>query len=291
MMKLVDLHTHSNISDGACRPSEVVDMAADAGLCALSLTDHETIAGTAEARARAKERGLDFMIGMEMTVSYRNRRLHIVALGFDEECAAFREVYRKIRRSKESGMEIVIERIVRQGVDITPEILRPFLMGDKLDRYAIMRYFVSLQKYDDVQKIWDNHINPALAGTSENIDAEEAIGAIAKAGGVTSLAHFHKRIGLLGLSRPEQEAAVKELLKMGLDGMEAHYPNYTEEDRAFAAYLIDKYRMLPTGGTDFHGSNRPNVNIGTGTDGNIAVPYSIYEAVAERCGERAKHLK
>lgn len=283
-MNRIDLHTHSNISDGSCAPQEVVRAAHAAGIRAMALTDHETIAGVAEAKAEAQKLDVELIMGMEMTVSYQNRRLHIVALGFDEQHAAFKAIYQKIRQSKESGMEKVIENIRQQGVPISMEILKPFIKGDKLDRYAIMRYFVSLRKYDDVQKIWDIHLNPALVGMSWNIPAEEGLAAIRAAGGINSLAHYHKRIGLQGLKREDQESALQELIHMGLDAMEAHYPNYSAEEEAFAAHLIEKYNLLPTGGTDFHGTNRPGVEIGTGINGNISLPYSMYERVLAKRG-------
>lgn len=285
-MKTVDLHTHSNISDGSCSPSEVVEAAARAGLAALALTDHETIAGTAEAKARAMELGIECISGMEMTVEFQGRRLHIVALGFDENHAEFQKAYKRIRQSKEERMEEVIEAIQKQGVDISPEILRPFVKFDQVDRYAIMRYFVSLGRFDNVQKIWDLHINPALAGINWNIPAAEGLAAIRAAGGVSSLAHYHKRIGLKGLTKAEHERAIAALVEMGLDGMEQYYPNFSDEEQAFASYLIDTFKLLPTGGSDFHGKNRPDVEIGSGVNGNIAVPYALYEDVVRRSAHR-----
>jgi predicted metal-dependent phosphoesterase TrpH len=72
-------------------------------------------------------------------------------------------------------------------------------------------------------------------------------------------------------------------MALGLDGMEGYYPNYSEEDQDFATYLIDKYKMLPTGGTDFHGKNRSNVVLGTGIDNNMSVPYEWYQSIAYKC--------
>ena len=113
--------------------------------------------------------------------------------------------------------------------------------------------------------------------------AEEALPAIHAAGGVTSLAHFHKNIGLKGLSRAEQEEAIARLHALGLDGMERWYPNYTAEDSAFAAHMIEKYNLLVTGGTDFHGSNRPQIEMGHGIAGNMAIPYEVYTKIILTC--------
>jgi len=100
---------------------------------------------------------------------------------------------------------------------------------------------------------------------------------------MTSLAHFHKRLGLAGLNRDEQETAIAELCAMGLDGMEQYYPNYTAEDQVFVENMLMKYQMIPTGGSDFHGLNRPEVALGTGMSNNLVVPYALYENVLQYC--------
>ncbi|WP_199884019.1 PHP domain-containing protein [Anaerosinus massiliensis] len=286
-MKIIDLHTHSNISDGSCTPRELIQLAHETGIAAIALTDHDTIAGIQAAEEAAKEVEIDFLPGMEMSVQYKGRKLHIVALGFDCTHWEFQRIYKKIRMLKETGIAEAVERIRKEGIDIDMEMLKKnFTTSDQLDRYAIMRYFVSLNLFEDVQKIWDNYINQAFSGLDLNITAEEGIAAIKVAGGVTSLAHYHKRIGLSGLTRDEQETAMQELLALGLDGMEGCYPNYSLEDQEFAAYLIRKYTMLPTGGTDFHGKNRSDVALGTGINNNISAPYAWYENIIKHCEKR-----
>lgn len=285
-MKYIDLHVHSNISDGSCTPEEVIALAKEKNLAAVTLTDHESIAGNEAAAKAAAKLGVKFIPGMEMTVDYDTRRLHIVSLGFDEQNPTFKKLYKKIRAIKESKMDELIEGIQNHGVMISRELIAPFVMN-KVDRYAIMRYLVSLHLYDHAQPIWDYYINPVVAelGLGYNVTAEEALPAIHAAGGVTSLAHFHKKIGLGDLDRDAQEAAIVHLKSLGLDGMEQYYPNYTDEDAAFAHAMIDKYDFIPTGGTDFHGTNRPEIDLGTGLDNNIKIPYSFYEAIEERCAK------
>lgn len=282
-MKNIDLHTHSIISDGSYTPTQLMRQASEINLGAIALTDHDTIDGLAEARQAAKQYGIDFLTGMEISVQYMERQLHIVALGFDETNPVFLNMYRKQRQLKEEGMLEIIDNIKGLGADISEDKVRSFCKGTILDRYAIMRYFVSLQIFDDVQKIWDTYINPALQNRNRNISAVEAFAAVKAAGGITSLAHFHKKIGLLGLSRVEQEHAISQLCQLGLDGMEAYYPNYSAEDRRFAEEMITKYNMIATGGTDFHGKNRPAVSLGTGINGNLAVPYELYINIKKRC--------
>lgn len=283
-MKIIDLHVHSLVSDGSYTPHDLAVHAKEVGLSAFALTDHDNIAGNEEAAAAAKEQGVDFVNGMELTTDFEGRKLHIVCLGFDKEHPAFQKLYQQMRRIKEGKIPEIIDYVRGKGIDISLEKVQPYAYG-RMDRYAIMRYLVSLHLYDRAQALWDNYLDPAVAmlGLDQNVPAEEALPVIHAAGGVTSLAHFHKNIGLKGLTRAEQERAIVRLHELGLDGMERWYPNYTQEDRDFAAYMIEKYRLLTTGGTDFHGSNRPNIEMGHGIDGNMAVPYRVYEKVILSC--------
>ena len=283
--KRIDLHVHSLVSDGSYTPAGLAKLARERGLAAFSLTDHDNIAGDEEAAKAARREGVDFIPGMELTVEFENRKLHIVCLGFDPEQPDFQSFYRRMRATKEAKIPEIIQYIAQQGIDISLEKVKPFAYGKVLDRYAIMRYLVSLHLYDHAQPLWDNYLDPAvrLLDLEVNITADEALPVIHKAGGVTSLAHFHKKIGFKGFSRLEQETAILHLHQLGLDGMERWYPNYTAEDAAFAGYMIEKYKLLPTGGTDFHGSNRPEIGLGTGIDNNIFVPDEYLTGVRAAC--------
>ena len=285
---MLDLHTHSTISDGSFTPAELAQHAKDLGIRAFALTDHDNMAGCEEAAAAAQKLGVGFIGGMELTVEYLGHKLHVVCLGFDPAHPSFRLIYQRVRAIKEGRIPDIIAYIRDKGLDISLGKVEPFAHGGPIDRYAIMRYLVSLHLYDRAQPLWDNYLDPAAVelGLNFSITAEEALPLIKEAGGVTSLAHFHKTIGLKGLTRQEQEAAILRLHQMGLDGMERWYPNYSHDDAAFAGYMIEKYHLLPTGGTDFHGTNRPGVEMGTGMDGNICIPDDFLTAIREKCAAR-----
>ena len=285
---MIDLHVHSTISDGSYNPAGLAQLAKERGLTAFALTDHDNIAGDAAAAAAAAKLGVGFINGMQLTAEYAGHKIHVVCLGFDPQHAAFQTLYRRVRAIKEGRIPDIIDYIRDKGVDISLDKVLPFAEGEPVDRYAIMRYLVSLHLYDHAQPLWDNYLDPAAQelGLNFSITAEEALPLIREAGGVTSLAHFHKTIGLKGLTRREQETAILRLHQMGLDGMERWYPNYSHDDAAFAGYMIEKYQLLPTGGTDFHGANRPGVELGTGVDGNMDVPDDFFSGVQARCAER-----
>ena len=287
-MKKIDLHVHSLVSDGSFTPGELAVHAKKQGLSAFALTDHDVMDGCAEAAEAASAAGVEFINGMEMTMDFQGLKIHVVCLGFDANHSAFQSMYKKIRAIKEGRIEDIIEFVRRKGVEISLEKVQEFTYKGLLDRYAVMRYLVSLHLYDRAQPLWDNYLDPAVVelGLNYNITAEEALPIIHEAGGVTSLAHFHKNIGLGKLeSRQQQEQAIVELHRLGLDGMERFYPNYSAEDAEFAARMIAKYDLMPTGGTDFHGTNRPGIEMGSGMNDNMAVPYAFFEGVKERLGK------
>lgn len=283
-MGSIDLHTHSTVSDGTYTPTDLARLARARGLRTFSLTDHDNVSGLDEAAAAAKAEGVELIPGMELTVDFAGHKLHVVALGFERAHPAFAEFYRAVRESKEAGMAELIAGIRAKGVDITEEKVQALTSG-KLDRYAVMRYLVSLHLSEWVQPLWDEYLDPVLKsiGGCENVAAAEAFAAIHAAGGVTSLAHFHKKIGLLGMRREQQAEVITALHKEGLDGMEGWYPSYTPEDSAFVERMTARLGLLLTGGTDFHGANRPGVELGTGRDNNIAVPEEalmrLHEAI------------
>jgi len=281
---MIDLHVHSTVSDGTYTPAGLAELAEKNGVEAFALTDHESIAGNAEAAAAAKELGIGFINGMEMTMTYQGHKIHVVCLGFDPAHEGFQRLYKRLRYIKEDSMADVVEIIRRKGIPIEFSTVKQYA-GGQLDRYAIMRALVAMDEFGNIQEIWDNYLNPAVkeAGVAWDIPAEEALPVICEAGGVTSLAHFHKRIGLMGQNRAEQEESIRELAGFGLCGMEACYPNYTAEDEAFAKAMIEKYRLLSTGGTDFHGENRPGVMLGTGINNNISAPMEFLDNIRRSC--------
>lgn len=285
-MKFVDLHTHSTVSDGSHTALELVDLAKRAGLAAIAITDHDNLQGYEEAAAAARAAGIELLSGIELSVDFKGGRIHLLGLGFDVDDGAFQQAYAAFRAEKTGGVPLLLARLAQRGMVISDDDLAPYKIGEELDRYTVFRYFAARKEQDDVQYIWDQYLNPALVGIPMTIEAQAAIDLIKNAGGITSLAHFHKKIGLKRFSAAEKEACIRELCDMGMDAVEAQYPDYTQEDCAFMAHMAEKYHLLRTGGTDFHGANRPAVQLGSGTGHSVAVPYAWYEEILARCRDK-----
>lgn len=278
---MIDLHVHSTISDGTYTPSGIAELAKERGLKAYVITDHDNISGCEESLEAAKRLGLETMYAMEMSVSYLGRDLHIVSIGFDPESEAFQKLYRKIRVLKESGTEETVAYIQRMGMNLSYENVKSHASGEHPDRYDVMKELVRLCPEYTAGELWRKYIYPALdeLGIHYEWEAEELLPLMKEAGAVTSLAHFHKRIGLATFEKHEREDVIRTLLGFGLTGMERYYNNYSVEDSAFAAAMIEKYKMIPTGGTDFHGGNRKGVELGTGINNSVCVPYSFWTEI------------
>lgn len=271
---LADLHTHSTYTDGSYTPQELVKLAKKSSLSALAITDHDNINAYHEAKAAAQKAGIKLFTGIEMSVNFRGGRMHILGLGFDINSPDFQADYRHFRQPKESCAAVIMDYLNKQGLTLTMADLLPYIKNNAIDRYTFFRYFTAQKIFSDAQLIWDNYLNPAVQNINLNIEASDAITIIKRAGGITSLAHFHKTIGLKRFTNEEKDDCFKELKALGLDAVEAQYPDFTAADREFIECMIQKYSFAKTGGTDFHGANRPQVKLGHGIDNNVAVPLA-----------------
>ena len=281
-MKIVDLHTHSTFSDGSYTPIELVSMAKKAGLAALAITDHDNISAFKEAKEYAQDIGIELYSGIEMSVNYRGGQIHMVGLGFDIDDPYFQNAYRRFRQLKEDCVKVIHSWLKSRGVSITDEQLAPYKKDGIVDRYTFFRYFASGKSQEDVQYIWDEYLDPALKGMHVDIEVQDAICMIKEAGGVTSLAHFHKTLGLKRFSVEERELCIKELKEMGMDALEVQYPDFSPNDKKFITAMAEKYSLYQTGGTDFHGNNRPSVELGTGIKNNLSIPYKWTKFIPKR---------
>lgn len=279
---MIDFHVHSNISDGGNSPREIIKMAYDKKIVALALTDHDNIEGIEEAETEAQKYNIKFLKGIELSVSYgEGRLLHILGLGIDPQNEYFLNVYNRFRKVREEHLEKLLWILKEQDISIGVEELKEFAAGKYLDRQAIAKYLIKKNICRNMPEAWNKYLDPVPYGQGELLEADEAMDIIKKSGGLSFLVHFHKRIGLDGYTKQEAEEHIKHLVSLGLDGIERYYPSYSDEDIKYVEYLIDKYHLIPSGGTDFHGSNRPEIALGSG-EGDFLVPDSVYENIRLR---------
>lgn len=280
--RIVDLHAHSNESDGTLSPEELVRAAKDAGLSAIALTDHDTAGGVARARAEAEKIGIEFVPGIELSTEFVappgagerpfQKEVHVVGLFIDPGDAELSEKTREFRECRDGRNEKIVEALRREGFSITMEALKEENPDCVITRANIARYLIGHGEVGSVKEAFDKYLGEGKKCYVERfkISPEEAVRLIRGAGGIAILAH-----PMLYHLLPEQ---LRQLLcsmkEAGLTGLEAFYSTYTKEDEKFCLALAGELSLLPSGGSDFHGSNKPDISLGTGR-GSLRVPYPV----------------
>lgn len=263
----MDLHIHTTASDGEHTPREVVEMARQAGVTLMAVTDHDTIDGLAEALEWGEKLGITVVPGLEINAQHE-AELHILGYGFDWQSPDVLAACQWFHDGRERRGERILALLGRQGVKLTMEEVRPFVGGRQLGRPHFARALVDKGYAANVDEAFKRYLSGAdfQAIEREKMAPQEAIELITAAGGLAVLAHPAS----LQLDAGRLEAYIKLLKGYGLQGMECYYsaniPAWTKQCLAIAR----KNDLLPTGGTDFHGSqNRRGVHIGSGRDGNM----------------------
>lgn len=280
-MRTIDLHTHSNASDGTLSPSRLIRQAFDAGLCAVALTDHDTADGLLEAEAAAGDilsqgENVDFQFipGIELSVSYENYELHLVGLHLDIHSDGFSQTLKKLQDNRDKRNEKMIACMQAAGMDITMETLRADQGGGVLTRANFASYMLHKGYIKTIQEGFDKYLDrdKPFFIPREYLSPQEAIHLIHQAKGLAVLAHPL----VYGMDISTLEKAVFHLAGLGLDGLEAYYSMNRGHDTVHMKTLAKKYRLVLSGGSDFHGDNKPHIKIGRGR-GNLYVPAQILE--------------
>lgn len=274
-----DLHTHSVFSDGTWTPEELVAEAERQGLSAIALTDHNTVAGLPRFLKAAEGKSVEAVPGVEFSTDYLDLDLHIVALDVGE--AAYDRVIALMaesnRAKEESNIELC-EGLRKAGYPLDYPAIRDATPNRQVNRAHIARAMVDLGYFPDSQTAFATVLAPdyGIYHPPKRPSSFEMIRFIRSIGAIPVLAHPFLKLS---------EAGVREFLRQtvpaGLIGMECNYVSFTPEQTALAHRLCDEFGILPSGGSDFHGSNKPGVFIGTGR-GNLAVPAEFLPALRNR---------
>lgn len=273
----IDLHTHSVKSDGAMQPAAVVDAAKEAGLAAISLTDHDVIDGVSEAMQRGKEVGVEVIPGIELSAKFKTET-HVLGYFVDLENPVFLEKLEEIRRVRMQRNYETAENLQKIGFPITVEDAMQLAPNGIIGRAHFARVMANRGYVSSVKEAFDKYLANGKPGysTLQLLSPRDAVELIKAAGGMAFLAHLH----LTRLEGEELYDFVRDLKDAGMDGIEGYYTEYTPEMQAEYQGLAKKLDLLISGGTDFHGAMKPHISIGRGL-GNMEIPYSILEKMKE----------
>ncbi|HUS90466.1 MAG TPA: PHP domain-containing protein [Phycisphaerae bacterium] len=266
--RFVDLHTHSTASDGADTPAEVVRLADRLRLAAVALTDHDTTAGLAEARAAARDLpALRFVAGVEVSAAFSPGTLHVLGLGIDESSAELQDMAARFRAARQERNPKIIARLQALGVpvDMDDVLAAAGGGGDRpgriISRVHVAEAIVRAGFAADRKDAFTRYVGAGAAAyvPKERMEAGEIIAAIHAAAGAAVMAH-PTQLQLDGLT--ELERLTRRLMDVGLDGIEVYHGDHTNEQTRQYLDLACRLGLLITGGSDYHGAGKPDVSLG-----------------------------
>ena len=271
-MGQVDLHVHSTRSDGTYTPTELVNYAVEKGLSAFALTDHDTIDGINEAVEAAKDKPVTVIPGIEYSTEYLGRDVHIVGLFIDYKSPAFVEYLNSFKQSRIDRNHKLCRNLQNAGIDITYDALIQMFPDAVITRAHYAKFLLSKGYVTSLKEAFARYVgdHTPYFVHREKITPEEVIQLTLKAGGVPVLAHPT----LYHLGKEQLDILVSTLKSKGLAGMECIYSTYSAAEEREMKALAAKYGLLPSGGSDFHGANKPGLDLGTGY-GKLYVDESI----------------
>ncbi len=264
-MKFVDLHVHSNASDGTFTPSEVVALAVEKGLAAIALTDHDTIDGLSEAQAAASGLPIEIIPGIELTCVYQGEEIHILGIYVDpadrefiSETDALKEIRKKrneemIRRFQNAGISITLDEVMAGNPDTV--ITRAHFARVLLEKGYVKNMDQAFKKYLDY--------SGPYCPRKDKITPEHAMKILTDCKASPVLAHPYQ----YHLGDKKTEELVCYLKDLGLQGLEVYHSSNNQYESGKLRKLARKYDLFPTGGSDFHGSNKPDISLGAGRGG------------------------
>jgi 3',5'-nucleoside bisphosphate phosphatase len=287
--RIIDLHSHTTYSDGSATPRELVAQAGLAGASAVAITDHDTVAGLGEGRAAAEEVGIEFIEGIEISAEYSPGTMHILGYYISAASASFNSALVELREARGRRNPEIAARLQALGVDIAyPEVER--LAGNEVvGRPHFARLLVERGYAASIQDAFDRFLGKGAAAYVEKarLSPAASIALIHEAGGVAVLAHPYQ----LKLADVEEvERLIVELAALGLDGIEAIYSRHSEDERHAYARMARRHGLLVTGGSDYHGTYKPDISILRGK-GDLAVPYELLDEIRRRAAARRQAAK
>ena len=281
-MGFVDLHVHSNASDGTFSPSQVVELAKNAGLDAFALTDHDTTAGVPEALEKGRDLNIEVIPGIEVSSSFDGTEIHILGLFVNSDDPVLAAMLEKMRISRDRRNEKMLENLAADGISFTKEEL----CGDNPDtiitRAHIAHALVAKGICSGMDQAFKKYLQYGgrYCPQKEHLSPEEVVKTLISNGAFVALAHpFQYKFG-----DKKTEELIAHMADLGMKGLEVYDSSYYKLESMYVLEMAVRHHLLPTGGSDFHGGNKPDISIGTGR-GGLRVSSLLLEDIKR---ERAK---
>ncbi len=277
LMGYVDLHLHTTASDGVLSPSGVVRYAKAKGLQAIAITDHDTIEGCEEGLSEGERIGFEVIPGIEISAEYSPGSMHILGFFLDIHHPLLNERLEYLQKARGERNPKMVARLNQLGIEVTYEEVLKASGGGQVGRPHFANVLLEKKVVRSFQEAFDRFLKKGAPAYVDKFRfaSKEALHFINEAGGVAVLAHPNT-LGVNGYS--ELEKLIVRLADEGLKGIEVYYPEHSAVEVAQYKTLADKYSLVSTGGTDYHGIEKNELDIGVGR-GEMKLPYSIVEKI------------
>ncbi|MDR0562212.1 MAG: PHP domain-containing protein [Spirochaetaceae bacterium] len=271
---MIDLHTHSTASDGSLSPATLISRAHQQGLTAIALTDHDTIAGLEEAEAEARSRGIGFIPGIEIEITWEPGEFHLLGLGILRPSPQFSEAITELVRLREARNREIIRKMQEAGMPVCYEDILGFSAGPCIGRPHFAALMVSRRIVKNREQAFDQYLGKGrpFYVPKEGLEFLRAVDIIKDSGGIAVLAHPMS----LYIAWGRLPELIKDLRDQGLDGIEAWHPTAKVHSCKRLEALGKSLGLLITAGSDFHGESRPDRKLGI-TAGNRKIEAALLE--------------
>lgn len=284
-MKKIDLHTHSLFSDGSMTPEELVRAARQAGLSAIALTDHDTVAGLDRAIAAGEKEGVEVVPGVELSTEGISQ-VHVLGYFIDKDHPALAEAFAEQQKERVRTHSAYMQKLNDYGFVITEEEVRAVAPVGSVGRAHYAKVMMEKGYVESVAEAFQKYlfVGAPCYVKRQVMTPEEGIALIRKAGGAAFFAHPYQT----KLSDEGIFDLMKQLKAAGLDGIEGYYSEYTPEMGEKFRSMAKELGLLLSGGSDFHAAMKPHIAIGSGIDGNLSVDGALLEEIRAVAAERKR---
>lgn len=272
MIKKIDFHTHTTASDGIYSPRELIDLAVRNGLVAMAITDHDTVDGLSDAMEYARSIGFRLYPGVEFSIEYETGSFHLVGLDIDYRNEKLRDTVKRLAEYRSTRAHRIIDDLKSHGIDIPLDQVMAEADGGAIGRPHIARVMVDHGYASNIKEIFKNYLVKGKPGYVKKVRIEfiEAVSLIKECGGIPVIAH---PVSLECRDMIEFEELLKGFVKAGVEGMEVYSAMHTIELVEQYRVLAEKYNLLMSGGSDFHGDKDEIIG---NYDVHCPIPYEIY---------------
>ena len=273
-MGCIDLHIHTNASDGTDAPAEAVEKARTLGLEAIALTDHDTVSGVAEAVRAGEQLGVEVVPGIEVSSDYRDNNIHVLGYFIDPEADALRQVMDWIRVERIARNEYVVNKMADDGFDISMEELRRMYPDAVLGRPHMAEFLVKKGYVSSIREGFARYLGEGKKYylPKRRISLARAVDTIRASGGLAVLAHP------LQYRYPLEEVIemIEYARSLGVKALECYYSEHSPEDERWLLARAEEYGLGVSGGSDYHGTRKTHIAMGRGM-GNLAIPRRVLD--------------